>query len=206
MRDYPLDTEKLEFSGVPILVEYFHDQDRGAPWVEDDGHGLIREYSSYYGHPAKKPGEVVIHSSRGYCWLYDVPGTIAIARRDRWGLSDEKREALTIKLGRMPTAREVTAESVRMDMEFCAGWLRDDWSYVGIVCTVLDREGKETEHTDSCWGFETWDNYHKQAGREMAQALAEGVYETRRNAWREALREARARRYCASRDVQTVGG
>jgi hypothetical protein len=91
------------------------------------------------------------------------------------------------------TKKQIAARAVDENVKFWRGWLNDDWFYAGVVCTVLDAEGEETENTDSCWGFETLDDYHETAGREMAIALAEKV-----------AKESEAVIYWASRDVQTV--
>ena len=92
------------------------------------------------------------------------------------------------------TPKQVAARAVAENVEFWRGWLNDEWHYAGVVCALLDDEGEETEVTDSCWGFETFNDYHETAGREMAEALAD-----------RANKEAQARDYWACRDVQTVG-
>jgi hypothetical protein len=57
---------------------------------------------------------------------------------------------------------------------------------------VLDSEGEETDDTESCWGFETFNDYHEEAAQEMAHILAQAVAK-------------RKRKYWASRDIQTLG-
>jgi hypothetical protein len=94
---------------------------------------------------------------------------------------------------------------VQQDFDFLRGWINDDWYYVGVVCTVLDADGEGTNETDSCWGFESLDDYHETAGREMAESLAESTHKARLHQWRAALKEARARKYWACRGVDTVG-
>src|SRR5574343_357655 len=149
MRETAFNSENIEHSGVTVRIDYFYDTDHDAPWKEYDGCGVIREVSSYYGRPEKSPGEVIMHSDRGYYWLYDVQATTEKAKREGWGLGAEEREKLVAKLGRVPTSGEVTAEAVNRDLAFCRGYLRDDWFYVGVVCTVLDQDGEETEDSDS---------------------------------------------------------
>ena len=193
-------TETIESHGITVRIEYFYDYDTGAPWIENDGHGVIRSVRSndYLRYAtSKKPGEVLFHAGRGRdTWIYDIQETTKIAKRDGWGVSNAP-EGLTPK--------QITALAVHRDFEYCKGWINDDWHYAGIVCTVLDSEGEETDIVDSCWGFETLNDYHEAAAHDMAQNLAESTHTARLTAWREALKEARARKYWACRDIQTVG-
>lgn len=189
-------TETITHCGITVKIDYFYDNDMGCPWEESDGHGIMRSAYSYYDKPAKKPGEVLIPGGRGAYWVYDMQETTKIAKRDGWGVTNPPAGL---------TKKQITALSVQRDFEYCKGWLNDDWHYVGVVCTVMDSDGEETDATDSCCGFESLDDYHETAGREMAEALAESTYKARLQQWRSALSEARARKYWASRDVVTVG-
>lgn len=188
-------TETIEHRGITVQIEYFYDQDAGKPWENCEGHGVMREAYSYYDKPEKKPGEVLIQGERGNYWVYDIQETTKLAKRDGWGVSDAPAGL---------TKNQITALAVQKDLDFLRGWINDDWHYAGVVCTVLDSEGEETEDTESCWGFETFNDYHETAGKEMAEALAESVHRARLKQWRSALTEARARKYWASRDVVTV--
>lgn len=192
----PFQTETIEHCGIAVLIEYFYDQDAGKPWENSDGHGVIRSAYSYYGKPEKKPGEVLIQGERGSYWIYDWQESTRIAKRDGWGVSNPPAGL---------TRKQITQLAVQKDFDFLRGWLDDDWHYVGAVCTVLDSDGEETDISDSCWGFETLNDYHETAGREMAESLAESIHKARLHQWRAALKEARARKYWACRDVETVG-
>lgn len=197
--DYPIQTQTIEHLGVTVRVDYFHDSDRGCPWDECDGHGPVRKSSHRHGvnwstNGDKKPGERPLNcpDRNEYQFYYDWQQAMKIAKRDGWNAApyDAPNKAL---------------RAVQADFDSLRGFLNDEWCYVGIVCTVLDAEGEETTDADSCWGFETLDDYHETAGREMAEALAESTYKARLHQWRAALKEARARKYWASRDVETVG-
>ena len=194
--DQPFNTETIEHCGVVVKIEYFYDQDAGKPWENSDCHGVIRSAYSYYGKPEKKPGEVLIPCDRGNYWIYDWQESTRIAKRDGWGVSNPPAGL---------TQKQITALAVKADFDYLRGWLNDDWHYVGVVCTVLDANGEDTNDSDSCWGFETLDDYHETAGREMAESLAESTHKARLHQWRAALKEARARKYWACRDVETVG-
>ncbi len=201
-------------AGHSVRVSFHYDNGcMGYPWKEHDGHGSIRQVSTRYGRPEKRPGERVIHSDRGEWWLYDVQGAIRTARADGWGLADDALAALRAKLGRAPTPGEIAAASVERDIDYCTGWLTGRYFWCGVVATVFDREEVEVS-SDSLCGVE-WDEYgpNDYATKETAhdvvyQALhASGLTEKQRRAeWRGALAEARARKYWASRDVVTVQG
>ena len=192
----PFNTETIEHYGIAVKIEYFYDSDRGRPWENCDGHGAMRSAYSYYGKPDKRPGEVLIDCGRGHYWIYDWQESTRIAKRDGWGIANPPAGL---------TKKQVTQLAVQQDFDFLRGWLNDEWQYVGIICTVLDSDGEETEKTDSCWGFETLNDYHETAGKEMAETLAESVHKSKLDNWRAALHEARNWKYWASRDVVTIG-
>jgi hypothetical protein len=192
----PFNTETIEHCGITVRIEYFYDQDAGKPWENSDCHGAIRSVYSYYGKPEKKPGEVLIQCERGSYHIYDWQETTKTAKRDGWGVSNPPAGL---------TQKQITALAVKADFDYLRGWLNDDWFYVGVVCTVLDSDGEDTNESDSCWGFESLDDYHETAGREMAESLAESTHKARLHQWRAALKEARARKYLACRGVETIG-
>ena len=181
-------TEVIEHAGQTVRVEYFYDDTcRGAPWAEFDGNVNIYDAPTHGRYSrSKKPSEVYIFNSRGYSYAYDIREAHKKARAESWCTGCEWAKGLTPK--------QVAARAVAENVEFWRGWLNDEWHYAGVVCALLDDEGEETEVTDSCWGFETFNDYHETAGREMAEALAD-----------RANKEAQARDYWACRDVQTVG-
>lgn len=179
------------------------DSGMGYPWSEHDGHGVI-ECRRY---PGKSPGEVLLYQDRGEYWFYNVQSTVKLATRDGWGLDPLGLEKLISKLRRTPSKREVTAESVRLDMEYCRKWLNGHIWWVGCVVCLFDDKGRKIA-TDSCWGFESND---ESSLLEFAESAAWGLaesqgldLESRRKAWRAALRETRERKYWQSRDMVTV--
>ena len=182
--DQPFNTETIDHCGITVRIEYFYDHDMGRPWENADGHGVMRSAYSYYDKPDKRPGEVLIDCGRGNYWIYDWQASTKQAKRDAWGVSNPPAGL---------TKNQLTQLAVKADFEYLRGWINDEWYYVGAVCTVLDVDGEDTNESDSCWGFETLNDYHETAGREMAEALAESTH------------KARARNYWASRDVETVG-
>lgn len=198
--DQPFNTETIEHCDITVRIEYFYDHDMCRPWENADGHGVVRQsnqiHREYFSD--KTPGErpLTWASTRDYQYYYDWAESTRIAKRDGWGVSDAPTGL---------TKNQVTQLAVQTDFDFLRGWINDDWHYVGAVCTVLDSDGEETDISDSCWGFETLNEYHETAGREMAESLAESTHKARLHQWRAALKEARARKYWACRDVCTVG-
>jgi hypothetical protein len=193
----PFNTETIEHMGVTVRIEYFYDGD-STPF-DDDGHGSVRKSNHRHGvnwstNGDKKPGERPLNcpDHNEYQFYYDWQQAMKIAKRDGWNATpyDAPNRAL---------------RAVHADFDFLRGFLNDEWHYAGIVCTVLDSAGDETNEADSCWGFETLNNYHETAGKSLAESLAESVHESKLNSWRYALREARNRKYWASRDIVTVG-
>jgi hypothetical protein len=191
-----METITIDHIDYRVVVE-LDDYCSAPPWKEHGGHGLIREEFARRSRPTKGPGEIIIHSDRGQHWLYDVRGSLALAKRDRWGLNDDCFSALTHRLGRVPTPREIRAEAVRLDAEFCQRYLtgRVQW----LAVTVTDPDTGESECLGGClteWG----DPYLTQEARELAKEL----HSRRTGRWRSALREARERRHWARRDVMTA--
>ena len=192
--------ERFDFqhSGLMFRCVVEPDTDLQAPWIEHDGHGRIRSVSSYYGRPEKRPGEVIIYSERGEYWLYDVQATMQIAGNDGWGLSDEDVTALAAKLNRTPTKGDITAGSVRRDMDYCRQWLQGDRFWQMIEVFQIDDEGErigESEYlgcVDSGYGSECGE-YVRECAAELAGEIARAVN-----------KETAERDYWASRDVATV--
>lgn len=200
--DY-LDTLTIELCGRAFEVQLLADDGMGAPWDEHDGHGIIRDGSRHTeGMSDKLPGERPMNDAgmREVQFFYDVAQTMRVARRDGWGLPDDARAALAQKLGRAPTAREVTAEAVLRDFEYCSGWARGAWQFVGVSVRIINADGEPEGDAQSVFGVESLGDYW----REVARELAADIMGERREAWRAALREAREARYWAARDVATV--
>ena len=81
---------------------------------------------------------------------------------------------------------QIAEAAVLQNVAFQRGFLDDQWGYVGIVCKMGDAE-------DSCWGFETYKDYHLEAARDMAAQLELSV-----------SREQAEAQYWADRDVVTT--
>lgn len=185
--------------GLPIRIELFGDDSSDFPWADHDGHGIIRTERKNYGHPDKRPGEVIVHDDSGTYWLYDVQATTKKAKAEGWGGSDSG--ALT--------RGQRAAAAVAEDMDYCRRFLTGDLFYIGAVFSVLADDGRPTGTTDSIWGLEfgyRGKDYEAAISyiEELAADFAENEHDARLSVWRAALKEARARRYWAQRDIPTI--
>jgi hypothetical protein len=185
--EYPIDTQIIEHAGQTVLIEYFRDSDTEPPWERCEGHGNVTRVTSdwYTGQVKKKPEQVVLHKGgyRSYSYLYDFADAMQTAKRDGWNAEPYSPE------GDTPGKKALRA--VTADIEYLRAWCNDEWSYVGIVCTLLDSEGDKTDISDSCWGFETYKDYHETEGKRMAES---------------ANKETQNVIYWNTRDVVTAGG
>jgi hypothetical protein len=133
-------TETLTQHGKTYRIEWVYDECHGAPWEESDGHGIVSDWVSR----DKKPGELVLNSDRGLSRFYDYAATIEKAKAEGWGISDPEGK----------TKAQIAAEAVMQDFKYLHKWCNDEWHYCGIVVTVLDDDGEETDNSASLWGIE----------------------------------------------------
>jgi len=155
--------DTIELNGRTYTVRIESYNDMGAPWEENDGHGIVSEWTTR----SKRAGELVLHADRSRRRYYDLSATLKTARADGWGLNDDARAALAARIGREPTKREVVAEAVRLDYEHLRGWCDDEWQWVGVI--VLD---DTTGEQSSVWGFESTDTCGlEECAEELAQEL-----------------------------------
>lgn len=147
---------------LTFSVKFEYDRDAGAPWDNADGHGPVTDWV----RRDKRPGELVLNSSHGDKRYYDFAEACRIALRDRW-------DAAPYNDG-TETKRQQAAKAARADYEYLRGWCANEWEYVGVIVTLLDDEGEETEVTDSLWCVETFGDHHHEQARIMADELAGG--------------------------------
>lgn len=162
------DGENILANGLTLRVATSHDQDHGAPWEECDGHGPVSDWT----RRAKHAGEVVLATDRHMRRFYDFAGAIALAERDRWGISDEARATLRAGLGREPTAGEVRVAAVNADFDFLREWCADLWQYIVLTVSLHDKEGREIAR-DCIGGVENRGNYWRELALENAQTLVD---------------------------------
>ena len=193
-------TETFIHGGRQFEVSLFEDDCSDAPWERDDGHGPVRFIRD--SEPLAKGETVLCDMDRGR-FVYNFGQALLIASRDRWGLALDELTRLTQTLGKKPSKGQIRAAAVRADMNHLRAWCRNDWCYVGVCVNIIGVDGEPAggQFDNALWGVESSGDYW----REVARDLADEILFNRRTAWRAALSEARASRYWASRDVQTVG-
>lgn len=147
---------------LTFSVKFERDADSGAPWENSDCHGPVSDWE----RRDKRPGELVLNSGRGGKRFYDFAEACHIARRDGW-------DAHPYNDG-TETKRQQAAKSAMADYEYLREWCNDQWEYVGVIVTLLDDEGEETEVSESLWGVESRGDYHHEQARILADDLAGG--------------------------------
>lgn len=195
----PYQTETITHNGRDFLVSLHVDDVHGAPWREFDGHGSV-EYLQSQSDRTPRGWVHLAEEERGPGrYIYDFGGAILQAARDKWGVSPETLASL----GPKPSRSKIRAAAVRADMDYLRGWIRGDWCYLGVCVQIIGPDGNPEgdEFTHALWGVESKGEYW----REVASDLADEILDERKTAWMSALREARARKYWASRDVVTIG-
>lgn len=196
-------TERITVDGREFEVRFYYDDDADRPWERCDGHGPVRKIRA---RDEKYPGERIMTSGErnAYIWAYDVAKATRIARREGWGLSEQDAADLARRLKRQPTRGDIAAEAVRRDFDFLRGWVCDQWHYMGVTVLPIGADGEPDEADEyryALWGIESTGDYW----REVAEECARECLSDRRAAWRAALKEARARKYWAQRDIITTG-
>lgn len=141
--------------GYRFGIRYEDDTDHGAPWEENDGHGIVSEWTTR----AKAPGERVLHADRGDKRYYDVAESIKVAKRDGWdaepfGPADEPKGVRA-------------ARAVAADFQYLRAWCRDEWRYVGVVVEQIDEDDSPLGVEASLWGVETYKDYHETVVQEL---------------------------------------
>lgn len=164
------DSFNFEHAGRHFVASLYVDYSNDAPWENDCGSGVVSDWE----HRDKLPGERVLAEDGRSKRFYDVSATMAVARRDRWGICDEEKANLAAKLGRTPTDGEIRAAAVEKDFEFLRGWCNDDWHYCGVGVRLLDEAGEpvgdEFEH--ALWGIESnAGDYLEEVACELAEQV-----------------------------------
>lgn len=169
------DGEKFERNGRTYRVNFPYDDDGRVPWEDNDGHGIVTDWTKR----DKKPGERVLCSDRSIKRFYDFAETMKKAKRESWGLGPEALAALEARLGRPAKPGDIVAQSVENDFEFLKSWCDDKWQYIGVVVTHIetDSDGEETDgESDSLWGVESnAGDYLVEVAYECADNIAAGL-------------------------------
>ncbi len=148
------DGDEVEFGDLTFKVKFERDDDTDASWERGDGYGIISDNTDRPKHPAER---VIGHTEYGRRRLYDISGSMKKALAEGWDAPPYTG-----------TKGERAARAVEADYKYHDEWLRDLWEFVGVTITCV-----ETGAEDSCWGFETYKDYHMEAAWEMIESLAQ---------------------------------
>lgn len=163
-------------AGRPFTWHIECDDASGPPWKDADCYGVVTKWTARNKHP----GERILCADRSSHRFYDVPASMEKALKV-WGI---------------PTRAEAAIQ-VDADFKRLRAWCNDAWRYVGVIVTDCT-----TGEAASLWGIESdATDYFPQAARELAHELNA----PHREAWLEALRNARhARQHARQRFAHTV--
>lgn len=198
--------DTFELEGLTFKVEFPDDEDAGPPWEQGDGYGIVSDWTRRDKKPGEVVLSTDRSSKRFYDWqatnkkakeegwgLTDEHqaellqrlrgiGTRYVSKSEYRVINNIRSPKLTFEEFVGPvkplTAGEIRAEAVRRDFEFHRKWCADQWSYVGVVVTLMveDEDGElveseDPELSDSLWGVETYDDYHVEVAYENADNI-----------------------------------
>lgn len=166
---YEIDT--FVHKGHTFRVGYFHDNDTAAPWEEDDGHGIVSDWTTR----GKKPEErVLVSDLGGHKRYYDVVESQVIALRDGWDC--EKRRAMAAaNPERKWTKREIAAMAVESDFEHLRGWCLGEWFWCGLIVSEIDEDGEPIGDHQGLYGCRGGLSMRHECLRREARNLADEI-------------------------------
>ena len=153
----------IEVKGLRFRVEVIPDEDMGPPWKEHDGHGVV--VRARRATPAAH-----LRPLGNGDFLYDLTASYERAEEEGWGCDVA---ALTERLGRAPTPREILVEAVERDFAHLDAWCKGEWEWVGVRVTLLDLDGEPTNLSSSLRGIESDSpEYHREVAGDLAEEIA----------------------------------
>jgi hypothetical protein len=167
------DGQIVEKGGLRFRINIEFDDDADAPWENDDGTGIVPNWTVR----DKRPGERILNTDHGSKRFYDFAGTMEKARAEGWGLSPERIAQWTLKAGQAPTPSQIIEAAVEADFERLRRWCSEQWWYVGVIVTQIDEndEPKEPDYLHAIWCMESDDEagHEEYANEYMDQIIAE---------------------------------
>ena len=134
------DTISCTVDGFDVVAKIVFDESADAPWLAEDGHGPVSDWTSR----EKGPGERTLCEDGAHSLYYDVKESTALARKDGW-------DAPPYGKG---TAGERAKRAVEADFQSMRGWCQNDWSYCGVVLSVRRSDVELDKHAASLWGID----------------------------------------------------
>lgn len=161
----------FDYEGHRFRMRVEPDDSLGPPWKENDGHGIISDWT----HRDKAPSERILVSDRGSHRYYNIAETMKLAEADGWGLSPQAETELAARLGHPPTKGEIRAAAVEADYDRMREWCEGGWYWVFVSVTLMktdeDAPGGyfETKHYAALGGIESDSgDYLNEVARELA--------------------------------------
>lgn len=183
MRNDAIHTDHITHRGRKFRVDHFYDNDHGAPWEENDGHGPVSEWTMR----DNLPGELVLCTDRSLRRYYDYAAAVRIAKRDGWGHANTPATA---------TKNQKAAIAALANFEYLRAWCNDQWNYIGIEATQIETTGDGEEidgESSALWGIESNSGaYLEEVARELADEICNTI--TKREAAELAKIESRMQR------------
>jgi hypothetical protein len=141
--------DTIECNGRTFRVEIEHDDSGQLPWENDCiFDGVVSDWESR----GKRPYEKILNQDRRLKRFFNVKRFIEVAKSH--GCSGKEAH-----------------EQLERSFEYLRSWCNDQWSYVGVIVTLLDDDGAPNEdYVQSLWGIESdaYD-YLNQVAQELAQ-------------------------------------
>lgn len=109
--------------------------------------------------------------------FYDAQEATKIAKRDGWGLPEEELEGwIRGRDGVRPTKAMIARRAVEKDFDHLKAFCDDEWTYVGVIVTLLDGEDDTpTKVSAMRWGLETCvPNIFDDTAQELVDELVAG--------------------------------
>ena len=150
----------FEHKGNEYTLTVEDDTDTGAPWVENDGHGPVSDWTTR----DKRPGELILSEDRRARRYYDFAAACKLARADGW-------DAKPLNTGQ-ETKRQQACKAALSDFDYLRRWCSDDWRYVGVIV----RRAGDCEccaPSESLWGVESGcEDYILEIATQLADELS----------------------------------
>jgi len=180
-------------NNIQISIDTIQDICFGFPWKESDGHGIVSDWVSRSKYSSER---LLSQSRQSYCY-YDVAATMAIAKRDGWGMSQDFINELAKTLGRLPTRGQTLAAAVEYDFEYLRKWCNNEWYYMILSISIneVNDDGEIVREIDtsSVGGYESEGEYWK------TEALS-----TANHMIKDQLKECEEKAFWEERGVETI--
>jgi hypothetical protein len=157
--------ENIELNGLTFRVDIECDEDMRPPWEENDGHGVVTEWT----RREKKPSERILSSDRGVFRYYDFAASVGLSKAGGWGVPDPFGKS----------KGQIANEAAELDFKRLKDWCEARWWYVYVVVTLLTTNGEDTLQRASLGGIESdSDKYLQEIAVELASEIAAEVGDT----------------------------